>query len=45
MDIIGLRIITTVFSLILFVGIWLWAWSKHNKKDFEEAANLPLREE
>lgn len=45
MDIIDLRIISTVSSLILFVGIWIWAWSERNKNDFDEAANLPFEEE
>lgn len=45
MNIIDLRIISTVASLILFVGIWIWAWSKQNKKYFDEAANLPFGDE
>lgn len=45
MDIIDLRIISTVTSFILFVGIWVWAWSKRNKNDFDEAANLPFEDE
>jgi cytochrome c oxidase cbb3-type subunit 4 len=45
MDIIDLRSIATVASLITFVCIWLWAWSKNNKKDFDAAANLPFEGE
>jgi len=26
----------------LFLGIWAWAWSRHNKKTFDAAARLPL---
>ncbi len=45
MDITDLRIIATVASFITFIGIWVWAWSKGNKKDFDEAARLPLEGE
>jgi cytochrome c oxidase cbb3-type subunit 4 len=26
----------------LFLGIWAWAWSRHNKQTFDAAAHLPL---
>lgn len=42
MNITDLRIIATVAALITFVGIWVWAWLGRNKKDFDEAARLPL---
>ncbi|MEK9824997.1 MAG: cbb3-type cytochrome c oxidase subunit 3 [Methylotenera sp.] len=42
MDITDLRSIATVAILITFVGIWVWAWSGRHKKDFDEAARLPL---
>lgn len=42
MDIIDLRSIATVAALVTFVGIWVWAWSGRHKKDFDEAARLPL---
>ncbi len=32
----------TVVVFVLFVGIVAWAWSGRRKKDFEEAARLPL---
>ena len=35
----------TLFLIILFLGIVVWAYSKRNKKAFEEMANLPLRDE
>jgi len=40
-----LRSIVTVVSLITFVGIVIWAWSKRNKSDFDEAARLPFNED
>ena len=38
----------SVLTLVLFVGfigIIIWAWSAKRKKDFEEAARLPLDDE
>ena len=34
--------IITAVLLVLFVGGWAWAWSPKRKKDFDEAAQLPL---
>jgi len=45
MDINDLRSIATVISLLTFVGIVAWAWSKRNQSDFEEAARLPFNED
>lgn len=45
MEINDLRSIVTVVSLITFVGIVIWAWSKRNKSDFDEAARLPFNED
>lgn len=42
MDINDLRSIVTVVSLLTFVGIIAWAWSKKNKASFDEAARLPF---
>lgn len=28
-----------------FIGMWIWAWSKKRKPDFDEAARLPLEED
>ena len=44
MDINDLRSLHTVFMFAGFIGIVLWAWSSKRKKDFNEAANLPLNE-
>ncbi|WP_334133979.1 cbb3-type cytochrome oxidase subunit 3 [Tepidimonas sp.] len=43
MDINDLRVIVTVISLVTFVGIWVWAWSRKNKARFDEAARLPFQ--
>ncbi len=40
-----MRSIVTVLSLLAFVGIVFWAWSRHNKERFDEAAQLPFKED
>ncbi len=45
MDINDIRSIVTVISLIAFLGIIAWAWSRKNKASFDEAANLPFADE
>ena len=44
MDINDLRSIMTVVSLLTFVGIVWWAYSRGNTGRFNEAANLPFAE-
>lgn len=36
------RGVFTALMLLLFVGVCLWAYSSRRKKDFDEAAQLPL---
>ena len=45
MDINDLRSIVTVVSLVTFVGIVVWAYSKRNQSGFDEAARLPFDED
>jgi cytochrome c oxidase cbb3-type subunit IV len=45
MDINFLRSAVTVVSLLTFLGIVAWAWSRRNKAGFEEAAQLPFQDE
>ena len=45
MDIIDLRSVMTVVSLLTFVGIVAWAWSGRNQSSFDEAAQLPFKED
>ena len=42
MDINDVRIIITVVSFLIFVGIVIWAWSGKQSNSFKEAANLPF---
>ncbi|MDE1463933.1 cbb3-type cytochrome oxidase subunit 3 [Spartinivicinus poritis] len=45
MDINTFRGLATIFAMVAFVGICLWAYSYRRKKDFDEAANLPFADE
>jgi cytochrome c oxidase cbb3-type subunit 4 len=41
-DLPTLRGLSTLLLMLTFIGIVIWAWSSKRKKDFEEAAQLPL---
>ncbi len=45
MDLNDLRSAVTVVSMLSFVGIALWAWSRRNQARFDEAAQLPFVDE
>ena len=45
MDINDMRSAVTVVSLLVFVGIVAWAWSRRNQADFDAAARLPFADE
>ena len=45
MDTTFLRIAATVLGFLCFIGICLWAYSRHAKKGFEEASQLPFTED
>ena len=45
MDTNDLRSIVPVVSLVMFLGIVRWAWSRSNASQFAEAANLPFADE
>lgn len=42
MDIDTFRGAMTVVLMVLFVALVFWAYSRRRKKDFDEAAQLPL---
>jgi cytochrome c oxidase cbb3-type subunit IV len=42
MEIPTVRGLLTLVLMLAFVGVVIWAWSSKRKKDFEEAARLPL---
>lgn len=37
--------IVTILLMVIFAGITAWAYSARNRARFEDAANLPLRDE
>ena len=37
-----MRVVITVVSFVVFIGIFVWAWSARRKSQFDEAARLPL---
>ena len=37
--------IITGLLLVMFIGIWIWAWSKNNKEAFDKMASLPLEDD
>ncbi|MDO5693337.1 MAG: cbb3-type cytochrome c oxidase subunit 3 [Pseudomonadota bacterium] len=45
MDINLIRSVVTVVSLIVFIGIVIWAWSRRNQEQFDEAAHLPFEQD
>jgi cytochrome c oxidase cbb3-type subunit 4 len=45
MDAGVLRGLYTVFMFAAFIGIVWWAWSARRKRDFDEAASLPLEDD
>lgn len=45
MDIGTFRGLLTAILMLLFIGVVLWAFSRRRKKDFDEAAKLPLDED
>jgi cytochrome c oxidase cbb3-type subunit IV len=45
MDINTLRSIVTVLTFVLFLAILWWAMSRRNQANFDEAAQLPFRQD
>jgi cytochrome c oxidase cbb3-type subunit 4 len=37
--------IVTSILLVLFLGVWVWAYSSRRKEQFNEAARMPLEED
>lgn len=44
MDINDIRSATTVVSLLLFIALVAWTWSRSRRQAFDEAAQLPFAE-
>ncbi len=45
MELNDLRVLVTVVGFLCFVGICIWAYSRHAKSGFEEAAQLPFTDD
>ncbi len=45
MDINDLRGIITAVALLAFVGLCIFAWSRHRKAAYEASAQLPLEKD
>jgi cytochrome c oxidase cbb3-type subunit 4 len=45
MDLTFIRGAILIAIFVGFIGMWIWAWSKKRKPDFDEAARLPLEED
>ena len=36
--------LVTVVAMLVFVGIWVWAWLPYHKPDFDHLATLPMED-
>lgn len=45
MDITTLRILATLASFAIFLGIAWWAYARHNRDRFDEAARIPFEQD
>jgi cytochrome c oxidase cbb3-type subunit 4 len=45
MDITTLRIVATVASFIVFIGILAWAYSRRRAEAFDAASRLPFEQD
>lgn len=45
MEITTLRVLATVASFVVFVGIVVWAWRNRDSSNFKEAESLPFIED
>jgi cytochrome c oxidase cbb3-type subunit IV len=45
MDVNDLRVVVMVSGLMLFIGIWIWAWGSKRRSAFDEAARLPFADD
>ena len=37
--------IVTAILTVLFVGVWVWAYSSRRRSQFEKAARIPLEDD
>ena len=41
----AVRAALTLALCVAFIGLWVWAWRKERRADFDAAALLPLQDE
>lgn len=34
-----------ILMMVLFIGIWVWAWMPWHKRSFDELAKLPMEDD
>ena len=39
------RVLVMLAGLVLFIGIWVWAWGAKRRSAFDEAARLPFADD
>ena len=42
MDYNLLQAVWTIIVMVVFIGIFIWAWGSGRKKKFDEASRIPL---
>ncbi len=45
MELMTLRVMATVVSLLVFLGILAWAYATPQRRRFEQDAQIPFRED
>ncbi|HYF20292.1 MAG TPA: cbb3-type cytochrome c oxidase subunit 3 [Ramlibacter sp.] len=45
MDITTMRVVATLASFAVFIGIFAWAYARKHQARFDEAARLPFEQE
>ena len=36
--------VVTLVVMLVFIGIWAWAWLPHHKSEFDALAKLPMQD-
>jgi cytochrome c oxidase cbb3-type subunit 4 len=45
MDMDLIRAGALIMLMIGFIGLWIWAWSKKRKPEFDRASRIPLEDD
>ena len=44
-DVNLLRGAALILLIIGFIGLWIWAWSRKRKPEFDQASRMPLEDD